>query len=137
MDCISGGNITGLILMKKSRAAYILGAGCISNALSSCAITRIKLKEVAQTTTQIITFISSTRLSSIITIPLKNGTTWINQVTRLHGDMVGLVKKVSDLTCHVTGKTGIRKGDHIVITSDVSRIRPRVYVNFHKVHKRL
>ena len=98
MDCISGGNITGLILMKKSRAAYILGAGCISNALSSCAITRIHLKEVAQTTTQIITFISSTRLSSIITMPLQNGTTWINQVTRLHGYMVDLVKKASDLT---------------------------------------
>ena len=43
--------------------------------------------------------------------------------------------KISGLTGHITGKSGISKGYHILITCDVSRIWPRVYIHCHKVHK--
>ena len=38
-------------------------------------------------------FYSSTRLFSITSMPSQNGLTWINEVTRIHGDMVDLAKK--------------------------------------------
>ena len=53
--------------------------------------------------------------------------------TCVHG---GFGEKGSGLTGRITGKPGISKGDQIMITSDVSIIRPRVYVCRHKIHKR-
>ena len=56
-----------------------------------------------------------------------------DNTTCVHG---GFGEKGSGLTGRITGKPGISKGDQIMITSDVSIIRPRVYVCRHNIHKR-
>ena len=55
-----------------------------------------------------------------------------DETTWVHG---GFGEKGSGLTGRITGKPGISKGGQIVITSDVSRIRPLVYVHRHNFHK--
>ena len=56
-----------------------------------------------------------------------------DETTWGHG---GFGEAGSGLVGRIMGKPGVSKGGHIVMVSDVTRVQPRAYLYWHKLHEK-